>query len=110
MRNLKKYFNYLDIVEKSNQELNLTCNDALLLDAIARANYEGRILNANDLLSLTEIGSQATIHARLKHLVKVNLVSFHPNEGDEGPKEARLTELAHQRYETLSQAFDTLPL
>ncbi len=107
MRNLKKYFNYLDIVEKSNQELNLTWTDALLLDAIARANHEGRILNAKDLLLLPEIGSQATIHARLKYLVNVNLVSFHPNESDGGPKEARLTELAHRRYETLSQAFDT---
>ncbi len=107
MRNLKKYFNYLDVVEKSNQELNLTWNDGLLLDAIARANHEGRILNASDLLLLTEIGSQATIHARLKHLVSAKLISFHPNESDGGPKEARLTELAHQRYDTLSQAFDT---
>jgi DNA-binding MarR family transcriptional regulator len=105
MSNLKKYFNYLDIVEKSNREHNLTCNDALLLDAIARANDEGRTLNANDLLLLTEIGSQATIHARLKHLVSAKLISFHPNESDGGPKEARLTELAHKRYETLSQAF-----
>ena len=95
------------MVEKSNRELHLTCNDALLLDAIARANDAGRILNASDLLSLTELGSQATIHARLKYLVSTKLISFHPNENDEGPKEARLTELAHQRYETLSQAFDT---
>jgi hypothetical protein len=107
MRNLNKYFNYLDMVEKSNQELNLTWSDALLLDAIARANYEERILTANDLLLLPEIGSQATVHARLKHLISVNLIAFHPNESDGGPKEARLTELAHKRYETLSQAFDT---
>ena len=107
MRNLNKYFNYLDMVEKSNRELNLTWSDALLLDAIARANYEGRILTANDLLLLPEIGSQATIHARIKHLISVNLIAFHPNESDKGTKEARLTELAHKRYETLSQAFDT---
>ena len=82
MTALNKYLQNLSILEKSNRQLDLSSIDVLLLNKIAKANDEGRIVFAKDLLLLKEIASQATIHGRLKHLVKTKLITLKPRKDD----------------------------
>jgi hypothetical protein len=106
MTQLSKYFKYLAILEKSNRQLNLDNTDLLLLNAIAQASYASRILYVKDLLSLSEIGSLATIHGRLKHLADSKLITLKSNKDDRRLKEVVLTKLAQKRYELLSKAIE----
>ncbi len=82
MTALNKYLQNLSILEKSNRQLDLSSIDVLLLNKIAKANDEGRIVFVKDLLLLKEIASQATIHGRLKHLVKTKLITLKPRKDD----------------------------
>jgi DNA-binding MarR family transcriptional regulator len=104
MTSLGKYFRYLAILEKSNRQLDLDNADILILNVVAKANDAGHSLNVKDLLSLKEIASQATIHGRLKHLVKAKLITLKSNKDDGRLKEVVLTKLAHKRFEILSKA------
>lgn len=104
MINLKKYINYLATLDKSNRQLDIDAIDELLLNAIAKASYEERILNVKDLLGLKEIASQATIHGRLKRLVEKKLISLKGNQVDARVKEVMLTKLSTKRFELLNKA------
>jgi DNA-binding MarR family transcriptional regulator len=106
MTKLIKYFKYLAILEKSNRQLDLDNTDVLILNVVAKANSAGHSLHVTDLLSLKEIASQATIHGRLKYLVKAKLISLRSNKVDGRIKEVALTKLAHKRFETLSKAIE----
>ena len=106
MAYLKKYFDYLAILEKSNRQLQLNNIDVLLLNVIAKARSEDRTLNVKDLLLLKDIASQATIHGRLKKLVHAKLITLKATKGDGRLKEVELTRLANKRYEILSKAIE----
>ncbi len=106
MTNLKKYFDYLAILDKSNKQLDLDAIDELLLNVIAKASYEERTLNVKDLLGLKEVASQATIHGRLKKLAEKKLISLKVNGVDGRVKEVMLTKLANKRFELLSKTID----
>lgn len=106
MINLKKYFDYLAILDKSNRQFDLGAIDELLLNVIAKASYEERILNVKDLLGLKEIASQATIHGRLKKLAEKKLISVKGNGVDGRLKEIMLTKLANKRFEQLCKAIE----
>lgn len=103
MTNLNRYLELLTALDKSNKRLGLNGMDVLLLNVIAKASIEGRILNVKDLLTLRDIASQATIHSRLKKLIDKNLVTLKANRGDGRLKEVVLTKLAQSRYELLSK-------
>jgi len=104
VNSLNKYFKYLAILEKSNKQLDIDGIDVLLLDTIAKASEAEHIIFVKDLLFLKEIASQATIHGRLKHLVKAKLITLKPHKEDGRLKEVALTKLARKRYELLSKA------
>ena len=104
MANLKKYFDYLEIIEKGNRQLNLNHTDAMLLNTIAKSSLDNKTLNVKDLLVLSEIASQATIHASLKKLARANLAMLKENQNDGRFKEVTLSKLALRHYETLSEA------
>ncbi|SNX28778.1 Winged helix DNA-binding domain-containing protein [Polynucleobacter meluiroseus] len=101
---LKKYFDYLAILDDSNQQLNLNAIDVLLLNYVAKAEYENRKLNVMDLLLQRHIASQAAIHGRLKKLVGSGLIELKENKSDGRVKGVTLTKLARKRYEILSKA------
>jgi hypothetical protein len=106
MVNLKRYFDFLAILDKSNRQFDLGAIDELLLNVIAKASYEGRTLNVKDLLGLKEIASQATIHGRLKKLAEKKLISVKGNGVDGRVREILLTKLANKRFELLCKAFE----
>ncbi len=106
MINLKKYFDYLAILDKSNRQLDIDAIDELLLNVIAKASYEEQVLNVKDLLKLKEIASQATIHGRLKQLAEKHLISLKSNGVDGRVKEVMLNKLATKRFELLSKAIE----
>ena len=106
MAYLKKYFDYLAVLEKNNRQLELNSIDVLLLNVIAKARSEDRILIVKDLLLLKDIASQATIHGRLKKLVQTKLITLKATKGDGRLKEVELTRLANKRYEILSKAIE----
>ena len=106
MINLKKYFEYLAILDKSNRQLDIDAIDELLLNVIAKASYKEHTLNVKDLLGLKEIASQATIHGRLKKLAEKKLISLKGNGIDGRIKEVILTKLATKRFELLSKAIE----
>ena len=60
---------------------------------------------AGDLISLAELGSQATLHGRLKNLRAMGLIDMATEE--EGRKKHVLpTKLAIKRYEELSKCLE----
>lgn len=106
MINLKKYFDYLAILDKSNKQFDLDAIDEFLLNVLAKASCKKQIVNVKDLLGLKEIASQATLHGRLKKLVEKKLILLKGNKVDGRVKEVTLTKLATKRFEILTKAIE----
>lgn len=74
------YFQYiqsLSSLKNSNQFQALDSLEMELLNEIAITWKHGKPLLVNEAISLNEIGSRATLHARIKNLRKKGYVDFH---------------------------------
>ena len=74
------YFQYIEslsTLKHSNQFQALDSMELELLNEIAITWKHGKPLLVNEAISLNEIGSRATLHARIKNLRKKGYVDFH---------------------------------
>ena len=74
------YFQYIEslsTLKHSNQFQALDSMELELLNEIAITWKHGKPLLVNEAISLNEIGSRATLHARIKNLSKKGYVDFH---------------------------------
>ena len=74
------YFQYIEshsTLKHSNQYQTLDSMELELLNEIAITWKHGKPLLVNEAISLNEIGSRATLHARIKNLRKKGYVDFH---------------------------------
>jgi hypothetical protein len=74
------YFQYIESLSSlkhSNQFQALDSMELELLNEIAITWKHGKPLLVNEAISLNEIGSRATLHARIKNLRKKGYVDFH---------------------------------
>ena len=105
----QSYFRFLQLVnliENIKPQIVLDKIEILLLDHIALALSQNNDLFVKDLICLSEIGSLATLHNRIKNLVVRGYIRLVADDQDNRKKHVVLTAKARKYYENLSRLID----
>jgi len=105
----QSYFRYLELfnlIADIKPRIALDKIEILLLDHIALALNQNTDLFVKDLITLSTIGSLATLHSRLKNLVVRGYIRLITDDDDSRKKHVVLTAKAHKYYENLSRLID----
>ena len=106
---IKTYFRFLELVNliaDIKPSIALDKVEILLLDHIALALSQNTDLFVKDLITLSTIGSLATLHSRLKNLVVRGYIRLIADDKDSRKKHVVLTAKARKYYENLSRLID----
>ena len=106
---IKSYFRFLQLVnliENIKPQIGLDKIETLLLDHITLALSQNNDLLVKDLICLSEIGSLATLHNRIKNLVVRGYIRLIADDQDNRKKHVVLTAKARKYYENLSRLID----
>lgn len=95
----------IDALDRMNPGKKLDCTEESLLDKIVSSAFEKKPVLVGDLISLSNLGSQATLHGRLKNLSAMGYIKMAANE-DGRKKEVLPTKLAIKRYEEISKCLE----
>jgi len=69
-----RFLNCLDALDRMNPGKKLDSTEEQLLNKIILAATQGKELLVGDLISLSELGAQRTLHRRIKNLVAMGYV------------------------------------
>ncbi|QWE12646.1 hypothetical protein [Polynucleobacter sp. AP-Titi-500A-B4] len=109
MTNIKasylRFLNLIDALDRMNPGKKLDAIEESLLDKIVTAAHSSQSILVGDLISMAELGSQATLHGRLKNLSAMGYIKMAANE-DGRKKEVLPTKLALKRYEEISKCLE----
>jgi DNA-binding MarR family transcriptional regulator len=97
-----RFLNLIDALDRMNPGKKLDSIEESLLDKIILSFYAKQSILVGDLISISEIGSQATLHGRLKNLSAMGYIKMVVNK-DGRKKEVEPTKIAIKRYEELSK-------
>jgi hypothetical protein len=100
-----RFLNLIDALDRINPGKKLDCIEESLLDKIVNSAHLKESLLVGDLISLSEFGSQATLHGRLKNLSAMGYIKMASNT-DGRKKEVLPTKLAIKRYEEISKCLE----
>lgn len=100
-----RFLNLVDAIDRINPGKKLDCVEEDLLDKIVLASYTKKVILVGDLISLSELGSQATLHGRLKNLSAMGYIKMAANV-DGRKKEVVPTKVAFKRYEEISKCLE----
>jgi DNA-binding MarR family transcriptional regulator len=100
-----RFLNLLDVLDRINPGKKLDSVEEGLLNKIVLSAHQGQVILVGDLISLAELGSQATLHGRLKNLRAMGLIEMTADE-DGRKKHVMPTKLAIKRYEELSKCLE----
>jgi hypothetical protein len=100
-----RFLNLIDVLDRINPGKKLDATEESLLDKIVLSAHQGQVMLVGDLISLAELGSQATLHGRLKNLRAMGLIDMAAEE-DGRKKHVVPTKLAMKRYEDLSKCLE----
>jgi hypothetical protein len=100
-----RFLNLLDALDRINPGKKLDCIEESLLDKIVNSAHLKESVLVGDLISLSEFGSQATLHGRLKNLSAMGYIKMASNT-DGRKKEVLPTKLAIKRYEEISKCLE----
>jgi DNA-binding MarR family transcriptional regulator len=100
-----RFLNLLDAVDRMNPGKKLDYVEESLLDTIMLSFNAKQSILVGDLISLAKLGSQATLHGRLKNLSAMGYIKMVVNE-DGRKKEVEPTKIALKRYEELSKCLE----
>jgi DNA-binding MarR family transcriptional regulator len=100
-----RFLNLIDAIDRINPGKKLDCTEEDLLDKIVLASYAKKAILVGDLISLSELGSQATLHGRLKNLSAMGYIKMAANV-DGRKKEVVPTKMAIKRYEEISKCLE----
>ena len=101
-----RFLNFVDGLDRINPGMKLDSTEEQLLNRITLANSQGKELLVGDLISLSEIGSQATLHGRIKNLVSMGYVKLNEDRSDGRKKFVIPTVKAVKHYEYLSACLE----
>ena len=87
-----RFLNLIDAIDRMNPGKKLDCTEEDLLDKIVLASYAKKVILVGDLISLSELGSQATLHGRLKNLSAMGYIKMAANV------DGRKKKLCQQRW------------
>jgi DNA-binding MarR family transcriptional regulator len=100
-----RFLNLIDVLDRINLGKKLDYIEAGLLDQVVLSFQAKRSVLVGDLISLTNLGSQATLHGRLKNLSAMGYIKMVANE-DGRKKEVLPTKLTLKRYEAFSKCVE----
>ena len=100
-----RFLNLIDALDRINPGKRLDAIEESLLDKIITSAHSKQSVLVGDLISLADLGSQATLHGRLKNLNAMGYIKMAANE-DGRKKEVLPTKLALKRYEELSKCLE----
>jgi len=100
-----RFLNLIDVLDRINPGKKLDAIEESLLDKIILSFHAKQALLVGDLISLSEFGSQATLHGRLKNLSAMGYIKMAANE-DGRKKEVVPTKIAIKRYEEISKCLE----
>lgn len=101
-----RFLNYLDSLDRINPGKKLDSIEEQLLNHITLATSQGKDLLVGDLICLSELGSQATLHGRIKSLVAMGYVKLSEDRSDGRRKFVTPTAKAAKHYEYLSACLE----
>jgi DNA-binding MarR family transcriptional regulator len=100
-----RFLNLIDALDRINPGKKLDSTEESLLDKIVLSFHAKQSILVGDLISLSELGSQATLHGRLKNLNAMGYIKMAANE-DGRKKEVLPTKVAIKRYEEMSKCLE----
>ena len=100
-----RFLNLIDVLDRINPGMKVDAIEESLLNKIVLSAHQGQVVLVGDLISLAELGSQATLHGRLKNLRAMGLIDM-TTEEDGRKKHVVPTKLAMKRYEELSKCLE----
>lgn len=100
-----RFLNLIDAIDRINPGKKLDSIEENLLDKIVLSFHANHSLLVGDLISMSELGSQATLHGRLKNLSAMGYIKMAANE-DGRKKEVVPTKIAIKRYEEISKCLE----
>jgi len=98
------YLRFLNLVEAFNPKSNIRGLDSTenqLLNSIMLDDNEGRSVFVGDLIGKHFLGSQATLHGRIKNLCRLGYIEL-IIQSDARRKRVMPTRLAYKRFDMLS--------
>ncbi len=100
-----RFLNLLDAINRINPGKKLDSTEESLLNKIVLASVAKQSILVGDLISLSDLGSQATLHGRLKNLSAMGYIKMAANE-DGRKKQVLPTKIALKRYEEISKCLE----
>jgi DNA-binding MarR family transcriptional regulator len=97
-----RFLKYLDNLDRINPSKKINIIEEQLLNKITLAASQGEGLLVGDLISLSKLGSQATLHGRIKNLVAMGYVKLNEDKSDGRKKFVTPTAKALKQYEHIS--------
>ena len=97
-----RYLTSLELLKSKSRVRNLDSTEDLLLNSIMLDDSAGRSIFVGDLLKKIILGSQATLHGRLKNLKTLGYVKL-VTQKDARMKRVVPTSKAHHRFEAFSE-------
>ena len=100
-----RFLNLIDALDRMNPGKELDSTEESLLDKIVLSFHAKQAILVGDLISISDLGSQATLHGRLKNLSAMGYIKMAVNE-DGRKKEVVPTKIALKRYEEISKCLE----
>lgn len=100
-----RFLNLIDVLDRINPGKKLDFIEESLLDKIVNCAYSKQTILVGNLIASSELGSQATLHGRLKNLSAMGYIKMGSND-DGRKKEVLPTKLALKRYEEISKCLE----
>ena len=100
-----RFLNLLDAIDRINPGKKLDSIEESLLNKIVLASVAKESVLVGDLISLSDLGSQATLHGRMKNLSAMGYIKMAVNE-DGRKKQVLPTKIALKRYEGISKCLE----
>lgn len=97
-----RFLNLLEVLNSKNKTRSLDSIEKHLLNSIMLDDHAGQSILVGDVLKLHQIGSQATLHGRLKNLLSIGYIQFVPQE-DGRKKRIMPTNRAYKFFGELSE-------
>ena len=102
-----RFLNTIDALGRANPARALDSTEIQLLEYVLLAADKGQILLVGDLIQLSQFGSQATLHGRIKNLSVLGYLKLVSDKVDGRKKFVVPTKLAHKYVQFLSDCIET---
>lgn len=103
-----RFLNCLDAIDRINPGKKLDFTEEQLLNRVILAWDRQQTILVGDLLTAHELGSQATLHGRIKNLQAMGYIKLSIDKGDARKKHIIPTKLALSHYEKLSMQMESV--